>query len=360
MNKMERIQIHAPRHITESHAPRRHERRKKKKRREGTPVGKETVKKWMHRDWNTLNPEQKREVRKYTNEKIRTLTGEMVRYYEKFGIRLAKNGRIDTRQYETRENLPEIRRHKEKIAEVERLMRKEREQSFGPNGWETEFFSELSEILIPIVLTRHAPRLITVRSNKYDDYCGNKIDNVIIDRKTGDIVCAIDELTVSGETNSIDETAQSRWSAEKKKYEEIIRLNVDNPNLPALTYSFKKTEGGKFTPHLGRDTSPVCMIPVERDEILRLIGMMGDSLKEKPSQSEKEMFRSIISRIYEFLRKIVQENLERVQNDVEQCTPEEKQYLRKIIGVMRMLKPLHLEHIKQKKMREQNDNNRHY
>ncbi|PIT96826.1 hypothetical protein COT82_01145 [Candidatus Campbellbacteria bacterium CG10_big_fil_rev_8_21_14_0_10_35_52] len=73
---------------------------------------------------------------------------------------------------------------------------------------------ERFEQLKTIIFNRNFkdPNIIAVRASEYDDY-KNGIDNIIVNKKTGQVICAFDEIT--------DDTKSRRYKEKEEKIKEI-------------------------------------------------------------------------------------------------------------------------------------------
>jgi len=193
--------------------------------------------------------------------------------YRNEGIPVADDGRIDNRAYA---NLyfDEIQEDNDRTAEYEaewlgavsdEEKKKERRKKEG----------EQLEMLSFAIFTKNLPRdeFVVVRSSSHDDRV-NKVDTLILDRKTGTLVCAFDEV---GATNG-------------KEYDDKLAL-VHDLNLTkggaSLKYGISsKMEDGKQTVALSSaENIPVFYIALPSKNIKE---GMEKFLPDMANQSEYE------------------------------------------------------------------------
>jgi hypothetical protein len=157
-------------------------------------------------------------IRKEEAQKLKKLLEEVKNVSEKQGIPLDQNCRIniddfcDVYKYEELEN--DLRKIKEIKSDIE--------ESLLTDG-------ERFEVLKTIVFYKFLHRkFIIVRASFYDDVF-NHVDNLIVERETGNIVCAFDEVsTISGPEFV-------------KKQERFLRNNI---NGARLKYGILSTKDG--------------------------------------------------------------------------------------------------------------------
>lgn len=115
---------------------------------------------------------------------------------------------------------------------------------------------------------------IVARSSSYDDIA-NKVDNVILEKSTGSIVCALDEVGLS---------SGERYD---KKRMEVLQRNVVNGGAK-LKYGLK-IEKGKVLPEASLKSLPIFYISLPGDLIEETINKL-DSNPSKQTQHEKNVF----------------------------------------------------------------------
>ena len=304
MGKMERIRRNAAARSEEQRVREPRIKNKKERRKNPPQVAGEVVEKWMNKDWYSLHPDQKREVQREINRRIKHLTHEVVERNREAGIPLTGEGRIDMNAYTA---VPEYRsRVLRDISEVEKreryFQRKDEEET---DNWEDRMFSDIFERLVPIIFTKFASeRFIVVRSAKLDDHI-HKTDNVFIDRETGEILCTIDEHAVLRGTVTAIAEENEMGRAEREKFRAVLNLNTQGKT--ELTYNLAKTDENRFTPQMGNTHPPLCMVTIDREYLLKAISTLETSLDSK-NEKEEEVFRFFALTIYKFLKRIIEES----------------------------------------------------
>lgn len=140
---------------------------------------------------------------------------------------------------------------------------------------------EQFEILKTIIFNKFLNNdFIIARTSLYDDFV-NKVDNVILDKKTGNLVCALDEVADN-----------SGKDFEEKKEKVLARNMKGNENM--LKYGLLM-ENGKMVPG-GADHFPLFYLALPHDRIREAIERMAPSLDEK-SDYETKLFSYFVSSI---------------------------------------------------------------
>lgn len=139
---------------------------------------------------------------------------------------------------------------------------------------------ERMEILKTVLFQKYLGRdFIVVRSSKYDDV-KNGVDNVIVDRQSGNSVCAFDEVSVNEEGDPVFE--------EKKN-----RIMIKNAQGGAkLKYGFS-VKDQKIT--LGAvNNIPIFYLAMSPDKIEAALQSFDD---QDPSEKDRAVFRSFLGLI---------------------------------------------------------------
>lgn len=90
---------------------------------------------------------------------------------------------------------------------------------------QAEHDGAIAETVIAAVLdTKLGDRYLIVRSNAYDDYAAG-VDHLIVDRQTGDVVCAVDEV-VADETDPRLSAKQQRAERRGEQRGSTVRFGV--------------------------------------------------------------------------------------------------------------------------------------
>ncbi|MGC9031686.1 MAG: hypothetical protein ACP5H7_02930, partial [Minisyncoccia bacterium] len=161
-------------------------------------------------------------------DKLKVLSKELK---EKFNLPLTNDLRIDINGFQDVFPSLTIQQDLKKIQSLENNFKGEVGQSKNPanSGY-------ILEILKTLLFNKYLNNdFIVVRSSNYDDYI-NKIDNIILNKKTGEIVCAFDEVaSMSGE-------------AFERKKKQVLDLNKQGGVFLKYGFSLKenKIEKGSF------------------------------------------------------------------------------------------------------------------
>jgi len=176
----------------------------------------------------------------------------------------------------------------EKIYGTEQIKRdekyvKELEQKWAAEeGDKTTRYGEQFEALKTIIFHKFLGKdFIVLRSSLYDDIV-NKVDNIILDKKTGNLVCALDEVaTMTGE----------RFENKKSA---ILERNKGNNGGGRLKYGLFIKEGKLSlgsTKHF-----PIFYLAIKPNYLKEAIRKMQPSLNET-TEYERKLFDYFISLI---------------------------------------------------------------
>lgn len=215
-------------------------------------------------------------------EKVKTLLGQIKEACLPLGIQLDDQGRISMEQFSARDAEEDV----EKLATAVRRMNRNQTKLDLPSleisqPLESRLKAspgELLEILKTIILNKFiSNKYIVVRASQYDDWITG-VDNVIIHKESGEIVCAVDEIT--GDTVS-----ESEYAA--RKLDEMFERNAKDGGIN-LKHGFVKEKDGKYSPH---EVSfvPVFYLALPEIETIVAISQLGLSL-EMISDSDLEIF----------------------------------------------------------------------
>ena len=133
------------------------------------------------------------------------------------------------------------------------------------------------DMLTTIILNKGlSADFIVIRPAEYDQI-SNKVNNVILERKTGNIVCTFNEVE------------NVRGSGYMEKEEKVLGRNVKEAGT-ILKYALIM-EDGKFKPALQIENIPVFYFALSEDSLEKGIKeCQSDTLKKKWSNYEKEIF----------------------------------------------------------------------
>lgn len=137
--------------------------------------------------------ETESEQKEKPSEQLTKLLEKISDDLEKEGLPIDKKARIDSKFFEKVYSQKEIEGDQKKIEELEKQWYKNK----NPQQIETEKEHQIGEKLEAtktVILNKFmGDRFYVMRTNRYDDVF-NKVDNVIMDKKNGEIVCAFDEV----------------------------------------------------------------------------------------------------------------------------------------------------------------------
>ena len=227
---------------------------------------------------------------------------------ERYGIEnlLDGNCRIKMEGYESVYDESELQRIRDNLAKVEQKFGEEsRGEDVNRKGFQTEM--AITCLLYKMI----GERFIITRTTKPDDLGG--ADNVIVDKETGDAICAFDEVY----ENSAQETNM------EKKSKMVIDLALDGGTT--IDFGFEYSEGrlkrGRY------ENLPMFYLELHTSELEMLMDNMGQDIDEI-TDSEKEIFNKLLRSVArQFLvlkrQKLpakVMENLDRFRSSFENVT----------------------------------------
>jgi hypothetical protein len=198
-------------------------------------------------------------------EKIDSFFKEYIKELKEKGAPLKEDGRIEIQIFEKIFGKRLVTAHLNKIDKLKEKFLKEKE-------------GEFMEILIPLVFKEWFERLIVLRTSEYDDYY-NKIDHLILDKKTSKVIAAIDT------------TLNWKQKAKEKKLFEKIKKGTQ------IFYGVYFTQEGKF--YLGSlNEVPVFIVSFSSKDLIEI----GDNfLKRKQTEKYKEnLLQNLILQSKEF------------------------------------------------------------
>lgn len=126
-------------------------------------------------------------------------------------------------------------------------------------------------------------RYFIFRPAKYDDYL-NGIDNIIIDKETGSVICAFDEVHEGGDGD--------RTLVKQEKITKIARKGGARVRF-GLAIEDGKLKRTKL------ENLPIFYLGLKTDELNSLMENMEYDLNKDPSLQELEIFRKLISSVKE-------------------------------------------------------------
>lgn len=146
----------------------------------------------------------------------------------------------------------------------------------------------LTEMAIVVLFYKYlSDDFIIARASKWDDY--NKgIDQVVIEKKTGDIVCGVDEL--SGDIN--DKYGSSKRGEAKK---DKIQKMLDGGGTQ-IRYGVSKQEDKLVRSSV--NNIPAFYLSLEKEELRQLLEALKNN-ERKTSQIEEDIFSRLLDSLAE-------------------------------------------------------------
>jgi hypothetical protein len=147
-------------------------------------------------------------------------------------------------------------------------------------------------------------KFMVVRSSVFDDY-ENGADNVIINKETGDVVCAFDEVrenSVSNRKLREDEVEEKTRTEEK---EEKIKRKAQKGGT-RIKYGFGSAAGKLVKKQI--TGVPMFYISVEAPELDKLLEKM-DYNSAKPNEVELEIFDKLLASLSQQTEMLKQEKI---------------------------------------------------
>jgi hypothetical protein len=219
------------------------------------------------------------ELEKY----IETISEELI---EKENIPLTSECRIDPNEYADVYNEDVISKDIEEVDKIKKRLAKE--ANMGIDTWEKkrkEAKGNKFEELKTVAYHKNSDsNLIVVRSSEYDDFI-NGVDNVMVDKKSGKVVCAIDEV--------VDDSGES--NIYKNKVRNISEKNKAGGATIKYCFTYKE---GEDKPRL--DTArnvPIFHLSLSRGDLQKEISKFEDG------DQEKELFEKLNKQISSQVRK---------------------------------------------------------
>jgi len=229
-----------------------------------------------------FNPEQAREQDPAIRLKrlLEFFSGEL----RQEQVPVTEDCRIDMRQFTSPYGAARVTRD-------EKIVQEWQQEWFG-NATEEEIQTkklksegERLEMLKTVIFSKNLrENFIVVRSSMYDDIKSG-VDNVVIDRKTGDLVCALDEVgDASGPTY------------EKKKNNVLEKNKSEEKGGATLRYGLTVEQtGGKLSIRLGEITHiPIFYLALPRGYIARGLADLDPSPHQQ-SDTEERLFKYFMS-----------------------------------------------------------------
>ena len=149
----------------------------------------------------------------------------------------------------------------------------------------------------PVILFRSKYADVNLPENSFDDY-KNGIDNVIIDKETGGVVCTFDEVN--------DLAGGSRHD---KKMEKIKKKALQGGYSIKYGYTFITDETTSKRRLIQKETNnvPTFYLALSNDELKKLISSMHDT--STISETEREVYEKLIKSLEEQVEFLLKQKL---------------------------------------------------
>lgn len=214
-------------------------------------------------------------------EKLRTFIESVSSELQKEGIPVNSDSRINIDSFKEIYPTEEIEKDKQFVEEKEKgwygdLSEKEKEEEILKSD------GEKLELLKNSIFNKNlGSEFIITRSSRYDDI-KNGVDNVLLERKTGNVICALDEV---GDISGVE--------YERKK-DKILERNRDNHGAKIKYGLSLKEESGEMKLKLGKvDNIPIFYIALSKSMISKALTNFNPSPEQ--SDFEKKLFDYFIS-----------------------------------------------------------------
>ena len=222
----------------------------------------------------------KNNIESYDIEKLKSLERELSSRLVEAGIPVDDECRVFMDSFREIYPQEEINRDKGEVARLESLWYKDK----NPDEIKEERLKrdgEQFEVLKTVIFNKFLGEdFIVVRSSPYDDY-KNQVDNLFLDKKTGNLVCAFDEVT-----------SLSGKEFEDKKEKVALRNRSKTPTN--LKYGLMIKDGAVFggaSQHF-----PIFYLAIRPEVLKEGIKRAGASLEEK-TDYEKKLFTFLVDQI---------------------------------------------------------------
>ncbi|MBD3208758.1 MAG: hypothetical protein GF370_04920 [Candidatus Nealsonbacteria bacterium] len=186
--------------------------------------------------------------------------------------------------------------HEEKLEEFERKI-------FEEHGWRgeedrMETRGEQLEMLKTALFDQFLGKSFHVlRTSKHDDYF-NHLDNILVDKETGEMVCAFDEVSVLA-----DSDPRIKKQRFREKENKVFNANASGGGKLDYAFQVVNEEGNKNIVPAKVENVPVFWIPLSGSTVEKAVRKFG-SYEKQDIKYEKEVFDYLIRKIYEQARNL--------------------------------------------------------
>jgi len=162
-------------------------------------------------------------------------------------------------------------------------------------AWEEEknkHDGTLAEMAITGVLHRFLKKqFIVMRASRYDDYM-NGVDNVIVDKESGTVVCAFDEVAGSERNPQDQELFEKKLGNIREKSQKTgttIKYGISLEKDPSGAMRLVGKEFGNV---------PTFCLRISKEELHRLLDSMSDDIDAGAGEDETKIFESLIASMH--------------------------------------------------------------
>jgi hypothetical protein len=164
--------------------------------------------------------------------------------------------------------------------------------------WKTENekmpSSKWEKAAVVLLARRLGGDFLTMRSSLYDDYA-NKTDTVIVDKKSGAVICAIDLVN-----------DQAGGDSDKKKMEQFKRDAKSGGNLRfGLTVEDGEGADAKKLVKKTLREVPKFFLSVERPDLDKLLRELPSDINAPITEIEKDLFAKLVASLNEQARQVL-------------------------------------------------------
>lgn len=241
-----------------------------------------------------INPNLFKKPTETNIEKLENLNNFLKTLSEKFqkeNLPVKENCRIDQEKYSEIFKKEEIIKDKEKVLTLEEQWFQERDETKIEEKKIKKAGEQLEMIKTAILNKFLYEKFYVVRASLYDDIF-NKVDNVILNKNTGEIICAFDEVEdIKGEKF-------------KEKKEKVL---LRNQRGVALKYGLKLENNQiKLT---SIENLPIFYIALPNEYLEKAINNFEPEF-EKKSECEKMFFNFFLSLVDKEIKEIYRRKIE--------------------------------------------------
>jgi len=141
-------------------------------------------------------------------------------------------------------------------------------------------------------------KFFVMKSSIYDDY-ENGVDNLMVNKETGEVICAFDE--VHGETKHRDE---------RKKEEKIIKKAKQGGTKIKYGFTFKDNKDGeKELVRKEIDSVPLFYIASSPEDLKGILGKMDYDMDKAPNEDEINFFNKVTTSLKEQADMLLEEDI---------------------------------------------------